>query len=93
MGDDSSTDNLCWSDRNNGTCLAGKEEATPSVYPLFLFGQILLGMGAAPMFTIGLTYVDENTQPKMVSMYTGSLQMLLVRISGDGGREGEGELL
>ena len=36
-----------------------------------MVGQVLLGVGAVPMFTVGLTYIDENTKPKMTSFYTG----------------------
>ncbi|XP_048259145.1 solute carrier organic anion transporter family member 4C1-like [Haliotis rufescens] len=41
------------------------------LYALFLIGQMLLGVGACPLFTIGLTYIDENTTTKMTSFYTG----------------------
>ncbi|KAL3872710.1 hypothetical protein ACJMK2_035916, partial [Sinanodonta woodiana] len=39
------------------------------MYALFLIGQILIGVGASPMFTLGLTYIDENCKPKLTSLY------------------------
>lgn len=38
-------------------------------YALLMIGNILLGIGAAPMFTIGLSYIDENCKPKLSSFY------------------------
>ncbi|XP_012943551.1 solute carrier organic anion transporter family member 4A1 [Aplysia californica] len=47
------------------------EHSNMALYSFFLIGQVLLGIGSSPMFTIGLTYVDENSKAKMTSLYTG----------------------
>ena len=57
--------------QNNDTCSQQEADTTSDLYPFFMIGQVLLGVGAAPMFTVGLTYIDENTKPKMTSFYTG----------------------
>ncbi|KAF4518204.1 hypothetical protein B566_EDAN005929 [Ephemera danica] len=37
----------------------------------FLAAQLLHGAGAAPLFTLGVTYIDENVSKKMSSVYLG----------------------
>ncbi|XP_024944928.1 solute carrier organic anion transporter family member 4A1 isoform X2 [Cephus cinctus] len=38
---------------------------------IFLMAQLLHGAGAAPFFTLGVTYLDENVSKKMSSVYLG----------------------
>lgn len=38
---------------------------------IFFIGQILNGVGASPLFTLGVTYIDENVSKKMSSVYLG----------------------
>ena len=38
-------------------------------YAMFILGQMFHGIGAVPMFTIALTYIDENCKQKMTSFY------------------------
>lgn len=38
---------------------------------LFLLGQLLHGAGAAPLYTLGVTFIDENVSKKMSSVYLG----------------------
>ncbi|XP_071564364.1 solute carrier organic anion transporter family member 4A1 isoform X2 [Temnothorax nylanderi] len=38
---------------------------------IFLVAQLLHGAGAAPFYTLGVTYLDENVSKKMSSMYLG----------------------
>ncbi|KAH8282581.1 hypothetical protein KR054_008553 [Drosophila jambulina] len=38
---------------------------------LFLAAQLLHGAGASPLFTLGVTYIDENVSKKMSSVYLG----------------------
>ncbi|XP_046377706.2 solute carrier organic anion transporter family member 4A1-like isoform X2 [Haliotis rufescens] len=38
---------------------------------IFMLGNALHGAGATPMFTLGTTFIDENTQAKMTSLYLG----------------------
>ena len=45
-------------------------------FALLMVGNILLGIGAAPMFTIGLSYIDENCKPKMSSFYISMLALI-----------------
>ena len=38
---------------------------------IFLVAQLLHGAGAAPFYTLGVTYIDENVSKKMSSVYLG----------------------
>lgn len=38
---------------------------------VFFLGQLLHGAGAAPFYTLGCTYLDENVPTKMSSVYLG----------------------
>lgn len=59
-------------------CGAGLDEAelelgeslTWTVW-LFFAAQLLHGAGASPLFTLGVTYLDENVSTKMSSVYLG----------------------
>jgi MFS family permease len=37
----------------------------------FFIGQLLHGAGASPLYTLGVTYIDENVSKKMSSVYIG----------------------
>lgn len=38
---------------------------------VFVVAQLLHGAGATPLFTLGVTYIDENVSKKMSSVYLG----------------------
>lgn len=38
---------------------------------IFVLGQFLHGVGASPLYTLGITYLDESVPIKMSSMYLG----------------------
>lgn len=39
----------------------------------FFIGQLLHGAGASPLYTLGVTYIDENVSKKMSSVYIGAV--------------------
>lgn len=47
-------------------------------YCVFLAGSILIGVGATPVFTIGITYLDDIVQPKRVAIHLGLLYAMSV---------------
>lgn len=61
-----------------------KEECTADSRPeylslnlwLFVGSQLLTGAGAAPLYTLGVTYLDENVTKKMSSVYLGKSENL-----------------
>ena len=44
-------------------------------YALFIVGNIIIGVGAAPLFTIGISYIDDIVFPKWVSLHIGLFQI------------------
>lgn len=56
----------CSNEQSNGI-----EDLSWNVW-FFFFAQILHGMGASPLYTLGVTYIDENVSTKMSSVYLGN---------------------
>ncbi|XP_039434591.1 solute carrier organic anion transporter family member 4A1 isoform X1 [Culex pipiens pallens] len=50
---------------------AGAEENLSWNVWFFFTAQLLLGAGASPLYTLGVTYIDENVSKKMSSVYLG----------------------
>lgn len=40
-------------------------------YVILLLGNVLIGIGAAPLFTLGLSFIDDITLPKYVPIHMG----------------------
>lgn len=38
---------------------------------LFCFAHLLHGIGATPLFTLGVSYIDENVKPTLSPLYIG----------------------
>lgn len=56
----------------NGSGQLDETEPYSGVYLIiFLVAQLLHGAGAAPFYTLGVTYLDENVSKKMSSVYLG----------------------
>ena len=50
------------------------DDCTPTnsaAYTIFIIGQVLLGIGAAPTYTVAAAYLDEIVHPKYLSVYIG----------------------
>ncbi len=64
---------------NSTKCLdskAGEMLAQLSSYRyFFVFGQIMLGVGAAPLITLGTTLLDESVSKKSSPFYIGIFQV------------------
>ncbi|XP_063970478.1 solute carrier organic anion transporter family member 4A1-like isoform X1 [Lytechinus pictus] len=63
----SNVTNPCDVDDNDNTTLS-------SYYWVFIAAQCLHGLGAAPIYTLGVTYIDESVSPHMASIYLGIIQ-------------------
>ena len=64
-------------------CLDGQDftdctSSTNAVLFFFLLGNIFIGVGAAPLFTVGTSYLDEIVKPKHVSLHLGVFYMLSI---------------
>ena len=74
------SENLCSARNTTSSCSSDVDdikEYFKAYYALFIVGQILLGIGAVPMFTIGLSYIDENCKQKLTSFYIGKINIIV----------------
>ncbi len=55
-------------------CDAGNTGA----YVLFLVGNIIMGIGAAPLFMIGVAFIDDIVMPKYVSFHFGAFEVCVI---------------
>lgn len=51
---------------------SGTENLSWNVW-FFFVAQLLHGAGASPLYTLGVTYIDENVSKKMSSVYLGKI--------------------
>ena len=58
-------------DNSTDTCTG--HTSLQSYRYVFFLGQLLHGAGAAPLYTLGVTYLDENLPLRSSSMYIGKL--------------------
>ncbi|XP_063969914.1 solute carrier organic anion transporter family member 4A1-like [Lytechinus pictus] len=49
----------------------GVVEASDNFIGLFIFSMVLIGFAGSPVFTLGVTYLDENLQPKDFGLFLG----------------------
>lgn len=64
----------CDATRNDTSICSDTEEDLTKYYPFFITGQVLHGLGAAPLYTLGVTYMDENVPPHLTSIFIGIFQ-------------------
>ena len=66
------------------SCLDGQDfssdcaSSNKAALAFFLIGNIFIGVGAAPLFTVGTSYLDEIIHPSKVSIHLGLFYMLAV---------------
>ena len=46
-------------------------EQSNNVYPVFILANILIGIGASPLFTVGTSYIDDIIHPKRAPIWLG----------------------
>ena len=75
---ESSRDHRCYlgnSDTNRtlpSVCVFDPTASKLSNYKyVLIMGQLLHGIGASPLYTLGVTYLDENLKAKMTPLYVG----------------------
>ncbi|XP_069185956.1 solute carrier organic anion transporter family member 4A1 isoform X2 [Procambarus clarkii] len=59
-------------------CGVAVENWLSSFRHIFVLGQFLHGVGATPLYTLGITYLDESVPVKMSSMYLGIFYAMAV---------------
>nr|XP_022328749.1 solute carrier organic anion transporter family member 4A1-like [Crassostrea virginica] len=68
-----SSENVCSvSNSSTGSCsVKTSKENYEGYYTLLLLGNALVGIGAVPSFTLGLTYIEENSSSRNSPLYFG----------------------
>lgn len=52
-------------------CVEKAETWLSSFRHVFAFGQFLHGVGASPLYTLGITFLDESVPVRASSVYLG----------------------
>jgi organic anion transporter 4A len=63
--------NVCGSTANTSAICSN---TNPNLYKykyVLILAQLMHGVGAAPLYTLGVTFLDENLKQKMSSVYLG----------------------
>ena len=65
---------LCSTNATEVTCNSSNTVA----YVLILLGQVVIGIGASTLYSIGITYLDELVHPKYISFHFAIIYVLQV---------------
>ncbi|NWU47057.1 SO4C1 protein, partial [Dromas ardeola] len=63
----------------NFTCNASTKSSLPSYLYVFILGQLLLGVGGTPLYTLGTAFIDDSVPKHKSSLYIGG-QLLNIYI-------------
>ncbi|NXO25478.1 SO4C1 protein, partial [Cisticola juncidis] len=55
----------------NATCNASKNSSLHKYLYVFILGQLLLGVGGTPLYTLGTAFIDDSVPKHMSSLYIG----------------------
>ncbi|NXF40414.1 SO4C1 protein, partial [Nyctibius bracteatus] len=55
----------------NFTCSASTKSSLPNYLYVFILGQLLLGIGGTPLYTLGTSFIDDSVSKHKSSLYIG----------------------
>ncbi|NXL39955.1 SO4C1 protein, partial [Glaucidium brasilianum] len=55
----------------NFTCSASTKSSLPNYLYVFILGQLLLGVGGTPLYTLGTAFIDDSVPKHKSSLYIG----------------------
>ncbi|XP_010177455.1 PREDICTED: solute carrier organic anion transporter family member 4C1, partial [Mesitornis unicolor] len=55
----------------NFTCNASMKSSLPNYLYVFILGQLLLGVGGTPLYTLGTAFIDDSVPKHKASLYIG----------------------
>ncbi|XP_069736525.1 solute carrier organic anion transporter family member 4C1 [Phaenicophaeus curvirostris] len=55
----------------NFTCSASSKSSLHKYLPVFMLGQLLLGVGGTPLYTLGTSFIDDSVPKHKSSLYIG----------------------
>ncbi|NWV13457.1 SO4C1 protein, partial [Ptilonorhynchus violaceus] len=56
---------------HNATCSASKKSSLHNYLYVFILGQLLLGVGGTPLYTLGTAFIDDSVPKHKSSLYIG----------------------
>ncbi|XP_042311154.1 solute carrier organic anion transporter family member 4C1 [Sceloporus undulatus] len=56
---------------HNGTCTGQRRSKLTNYFFVFLLGQLLLGAGGTPLYTLGTAFIDDSVPKHQSSVYIG----------------------
>jgi sodium-independent organic anion transporter len=62
---------VCPESGSTGACSANNK----GMYGFFIAGQLFIGLASAPLFTLGVTFIDDNVAPAKSPLYIGIFYM------------------
>ncbi|XP_077470694.1 solute carrier organic anion transporter family member 4A1 isoform X2 [Stigmatopora argus] len=62
---------ICYGNQNRTSCQDREVGGLSNYRFVFMLGQLLHGVGATPLYTLGVTYLDENVKSSYGPVYTG----------------------
>lgn len=65
------SESIAPNEASNQTCNQEKVGASLEVYPIFLMGQLLLGIGGVPIQPFGISYIDDYSKKRNSPFYLG----------------------
>ena len=65
-------DLLCRNRTEGELCVDFETQSNPYLYSLFIIGRVLHGFGCTPVYTLGVTYMDDIMERKRFSMMIGT---------------------
>uniref|UniRef100_A0A158R5P2 Solute carrier organic anion transporter family member n=1 Tax=Syphacia muris TaxID=451379 RepID=A0A158R5P2_9BILA len=68
---DERASDVCTANEGFGEWPQHKDALNRVWYMILLFSQLLIGIGAAPLFTLGISYLDENVAQNRIAIYLG----------------------
>ncbi|XP_053160129.1 solute carrier organic anion transporter family member 4C1-like [Hemicordylus capensis] len=55
----------------NATCTTGSRSSLSNYFYVFLLGQLLMGAGGTPLYTLGTAFIDDSVPKHTASVYIG----------------------
>ncbi|RMC18120.1 hypothetical protein DUI87_04999 [Hirundo rustica rustica] len=65
----------------NATCSVSANSSLHKYLYVFILGQLLLGVGGTPLYTLGTAFIDDSVPKHMSSLYIGTAKIQAEKIS------------
>lgn len=59
---------------HNASCTLGSQSSLSNYLYVFILGQLLLGAGGTPLYTLGTAFIDDIVPKHKASVYIGKFR-------------------